>query len=235
MIIDVRSGGGAVSGSRSAPPTLTAYTAEVLRKKILDGEYPFGAWLDQQALAQELGTSLVPIREGLRQLEAEGLVRLEPRRGAFVVDLSVDAVAEIYLIREALEELATIQAVPNLGVPDLERLAAVLVEMEVATAARDFGRLLELNRTFHFIIYAQAGLPKLLTMITGLWQQSTLYRRFYTYLPARSDQALAEHQAIYAACLRRDAAAAGAAVRANVRQTVEGIVHTLHFDRPTPT
>jgi DNA-binding GntR family transcriptional regulator len=212
------------------PPTVTEYTVKILRSRILNGEYPFGSRLDQQALAEELGTSVIPIRESLRQLEGEGLVRLQPRRGAFVVDLSVDALREIYFIREALEELAVQQAVPNLSQKELAQLAAVIEKMESATATYNFSELLALNRTFHFLIYERSGMPKLVELIASLWQQSALYRSLYTYLPARTAQALAEHKEIYEACKRADASAAGKAVRNNVRQTVEGIVQKLTIE-----
>jgi DNA-binding GntR family transcriptional regulator len=219
-----------VMQNNQRPPTVTEYTVKILRNKILDGEYPFGSRLDQQALAEELGTSVIPIRESLRQLEGEGLVRLQPRRGAFVVDLSVDSLREIYLIREALEELAVQQAVPNLSPQELVQLAAVIEEMESATANYHFSKLLDLNRTFHFLIYGKSEMPKLVELIASLWQQSALYRSLYTYLPERTAQALAEHKEIYEACRRADTSAAGKAVRNNVRQTVEGIVQKLMIE-----
>ncbi len=210
-----------------SPPTVTGYVLNTLREGILAGRYPLGSRLDQQALAGELGVSVIPIRESLRQLEAEGLVSIYPRRGAFVTDLSANDLEEIYLIREVLEEMATQLAVSNLRSNALNQLKEIILEMEVATAARNYSRLLELNRTFHFTIYEASLRPLLLQMISGLWDRSSLYRRLYTYLPERAPQALAEHKEIYAACESGDALAAGKAVRRNIRQTVAGIKQKL--------
>lgn len=209
------------------PLTIADYVRDAIRSQILHGDHPLGAKLDQQALAEALGVSVIPVRESLRQLEAEGLVRIYPRRGAFVADLSLDELQEIYLIREVLEALATRLAVPHFSPRDLETLAESIEHMEEATVAQDFARLLDLNRTFHFTIYNASGRPLLLTMIEQMWGRSALYRRLYTYLPERAPQALAEHQAIYAACQKGNAGAASEAIRNNVRQTVEGILQSL--------
>jgi len=82
----------------SGPITVTAYVVDTLRKGILAGDYQIGEKLDQKLLAEKLGVSIIPVREGLRQLEAEGLIRLVPRRGAFVAELSIAELKEIYLI-----------------------------------------------------------------------------------------------------------------------------------------
>ena len=119
------------------------------------------------------------------QLEAEGLVSIYPRRGAFVTELSVDELKEIYEIREVLEDLATQLAVPNLSPNALQQLGGIIEQMEGATAAHDFARLLELNHSYHFSIYEAAHRPFLLQMISSLWDRGSLYRRLYTYLPDR--------------------------------------------------
>ena len=112
-------------GRTKAPPTTTSYVMEAIREGILGGRYPLGSRLDQKAIAAELGVSLVPVREGLRLLEAEGFVNIYPRRGVFVIDASVDGLQELYRIREVLEELATQLAVPNLTDPTLDRLGDI--------------------------------------------------------------------------------------------------------------
>jgi DNA-binding GntR family transcriptional regulator len=218
------------SDSAQSPPTVTSYVLSTLRAGILAGRYALGSRLDQQALADELGVSVIPVRESLRQLQAEGLVSIYPRRGAFVTQLSSDDLEEIYLIREALEGLATQLAIPNLAPETLAGLADTIRRMQRATAAGDFAQLLGLNRTFHFSIYEASQRPLLLQMISSLWDRSSLYRRWYTYLPERAGQALAEHREIYAACQMGDAQAASRAVQRNIRQTVAGIRHKLEAD-----
>ena len=87
---------------KAAPPTLAGYVVSAIREGILNGRYPVGGRLDQKSLADELGVSIIPVREGLRQLEAEALVTMLPHRGAFVASFSIDRLLEIYRIRAVL-------------------------------------------------------------------------------------------------------------------------------------
>lgn len=207
-----------------SPPTTTVYVLESIRNDILNGHHPLGSRLDQKAIAEDLGVSLVPVREALRMLEGEGIVKIYPRRGAFVTDISTDELEEIYLIREELEELATKKAVPNLTSQHLAELSQIIEQMEETTAHQGFAQLMELNQRFHFTIYNASNLPLLSEMMTGLWVRSSLYRRVFTYIPTRAVQALEEHKDIYAACRAGDSEAAGKAVRWNIRQTVEALL-----------
>jgi len=174
-----------------------------------------------------LGVSLIPVRESLRQLGAEGFVRIVPHRGAYVVDLSIADLQEIYFIREVLEEAATQLAVARLPAQTLDQLEGLVETMDKATESQDFSQLLDLNREFHFAIYQACGNTLLLQSISGLWDRSRRYRQLYTYLSDRAPQALAEHKVICAACLARDPLAAGTAIRNNVRQTTLGILAKL--------
>jgi DNA-binding GntR family transcriptional regulator len=212
------------------PQTIVDYVLTAIRGGILTGRYSPGSKLDQQTLADELGVSIIPVRESLRQLEVEGFVRIHSRRGAFVAELSVAELKEIYLIRETLEELATLLAVPLLTPAGLEQLNTILEEMAEATRQQDFAKLLDLNRLFHFTIYEASQRPLLLQMVTTLWDRSSLYRRWYTYLPERAEQALIEHRHILAACQRGEARAAGEAIRYNIRQTTAGILARIGQD-----
>lgn len=212
------------------PPTTTAYVMDSIREDILNGHHPLGSRLDQKAMAEALGVSLVPVREALRMLEGEGFVTINPRRGAFVTDISADELEELYLIRAELEELATQMAVPNLTPAQVNELSDIIEQMEEATVEQDFAHLMDLNQTFHFTIYAASNLRLLIEMMTSLWNRSSLYRRVFTYLPERALQALQEHKNIYAACQIGDPVSAGKAVRNNIQQTVAALLDELQKD-----
>jgi DNA-binding GntR family transcriptional regulator len=134
---------------------------------------------------------------------------------------------DIYFVREVLEETAAQLAAPKLTKDAKARLKQLAGDMNYSTKRSDFARLLQLNREFHFSIYASCGNDLLVEMIAGLWDRSSRYRHLYTHLPERAPRALAEHVEIYEACLAGNAKAAGRAVRNNVRQTVEGLTATL--------
>jgi len=212
------------SASVQSPPTTTAYVLDSIRNNILNGYYPLGSRLDQKAIAEDLGVSLVPVREALRMLEGEGFVNINPRRGAFVTDISAEELEELYMIRAELEDLATRRAVPNLTPAQLTELANIIEQMEEATNEQDYARLMELNQAFHFTIYNASNLRLLSEMMPSLWNRSRLYRRVFTYLPERAVQALQEHKEIYNACRAGDSESAGKAVRRNIHQTVSALL-----------
>src|SRR6185437_616862 len=169
------------------------------------------------------GVSIIPVRESLRQLEAEGLVEKRPYRGAFVAELSMTELMDIYVTREALEDLATRLAVVRMTPETLDNLESLIAEMESATAAGDRAALFDLNASFHFTLYTASQNTILCQLIESLWDRSTVYRRRFTFMPERAGRALAEHQEILAACRRGDEEAAGRAVRENVAQTTRAI------------
>ncbi len=194
-----------------------------IRQEILSGRLVAGTRIDQHAIAEDLGVSLIPVRESLRQLEAEGLIEKRPYRGAFVVELSMTELMNIYVTREVLEELATRLAVARMTAETLDSLEKLIAEMDGATAAGDRDALFDLNASFHFTLYTASQNAILCQLIESLWDRSTVYRRRFTFMPGRAVQALAEHHEIFAACQRGDVAAACAAVRANVAQTTRAI------------
>src|SRR5678810_63542 len=83
--------------------TLTGMTADAIRERILRGRYPEGSPLRQDAIGAELGVSRIPVREALRQLEAEGLVTFNPHRGAIVSSLSLEEIGELFELRAEIE------------------------------------------------------------------------------------------------------------------------------------
>ena len=187
-----------------------------LRTGILSGRYPVGSKLDQQALAGELGASHIPIRESLRQLEAEGLVRILPRRGAFVSELSIAELREIYLIRQALEPIATGLAVPSISASTILKLRGLVDRM--ALLNEDQERWQQCNRQFHFAIYADARSPFLLQLIGLLWDRSSLFRNFYTRLETHRDHSQHAHIDILDACARHDPEAAAKAMTDHIHE-----------------
>lgn len=200
--------------------TVTDQVYEQVRNRIRSGALVPGARIDQNALARTFGTSIVPVREALSRLRADGLVRLVPHRGAFVEAISPHELIDICSTREVLEEQAARLAAPNLSDDDLTRLDHLLADMDDATRRHDYDALFALNRAFHFTIYAAAGRRHLLQIIRQLWDKGDRYRRIYSELPERAPKALGEHRAIVEACHRRDAAAMGYTVRHHIHQTM---------------
>src|SRR5437868_8619898 len=141
--------------------SLTSAVAEKLREQIIRGEIPEGAQLRQDAIASQYHVSRIPVREALRQLDAEGLIVIVPNRGAVVPALSPDDVEELFSIRALLEPEVLKLSIPHLTDEDFDAADAIL-QKYVSELRRDdhvsaWGRL---NWQFHETLYARANQPR---------------------------------------------------------------------------
>ncbi|MBO9384701.1 MAG: GntR family transcriptional regulator [Roseiflexus sp.] len=157
----------------------------------------------------------------------QGLVQISPRRGVFVVELSIDEFREIYSIREVLEELAIQKALPHMTPTYLEHVSQINARFIQAIQDRACATALEINQEFHLALYEPAQQPLLIDLISSLSTRSMRYRQIYVNLPNRAQQAIVDHETILAACRNRDVVAAGQAVRSHLRRTLEGVLATL--------
>lgn len=170
---------------------------EALRKAILRGEYKAGQNLRQEELADRFGVSRIPVREAMRQLEAEGLITIYPNRGAIVTELSALEAQELYEIRLALETTALRLAIPKITPEELRRAEEILTRTDRETETNNLG---ELNWEFHAALYLPAGRPRLFGMIHNLHLSVDRYMRFeYTALDYLGKSQI-EHRSLLAAC-----------------------------------
>lgn len=177
--LDAAGGGGAGgaggAGDASAYEPMARAVARHLRDAIYDGKLARGAPIRQEAVAQELGVSRIPVREALRELEVEGLVTIRPHSGARVAVLDFAECVELYMIRERIEPLAFGDSVDNLSpdqAADLAKLAQRIEELK-----GDGKAWIEADRQFHVASYAGARLPRLLDMVVSFWNTTQQYRR----------------------------------------------------------
>jgi DNA-binding GntR family transcriptional regulator len=191
-------------------------TLEAVRERILSGAYPEGEPLRQDAIAEELGVSRIPIREALRQLEAEGLVVFNPHRGAVVSSLSLDEIDEVFALRADIETALLRRAIPLLDAEHLDRAAEVLARYEHALRIHDVLAYGKLNWQFHCTLYDPAGRPVTLAIVHRLHQQADRYVRMQLALTHGEDRANEEHRAILDAARRRDVKKATALLREHV-------------------
>jgi DNA-binding GntR family transcriptional regulator len=141
--------------------------AKGIRAMIQEGELLPGTVLRQRDLAERFRVSPTPVREALRQLEAEGFVINQLHRGASVVRTEDARLEENFLIRAQLESLAASLAATKVTDDDLKQLEQLLGEVDRTT---DEVERNELNRRFHFAIYEAARSPTLLSLLTLLWR-----------------------------------------------------------------
>ncbi|AMB86741.1 GntR family transcriptional regulator [Pseudomonas agarici] len=152
-----------------------AVIEETLRGAILDGRLPCGMALRQQELATLFGVSRMPVREALRQLEAQELLHVVQHKGAVVAPLIDDTSTENYNLRILLESEALRLSVPLLTEEDLAQSATYIDQLETKTDYAQVGRL---NRLFHMSLYSKAPNHKLLSLIEQSLVEEERFLRF---------------------------------------------------------
>jgi DNA-binding GntR family transcriptional regulator len=195
--------------------------AAQLRERIFAGELAPGAFLDEVALAAQMKISRTPLREALKVLTAEGLVRHEPRRGCFVNQVTARDLDEIFPVIALLEGRCAHEAALHASDADLERLQALHDKLARHARARRINEYYAVNFEIHEAIIALADNRWLAQVIGDLRKIVKLARLQQLHAPGRLDQSLAEHLAVFAALNARDAEGAEAAMRTHLtRQRV---------------
>ena len=142
------------------------------RSRILKGTLAPGSAVNQEALAADLGVSITPLREALRRLEMEGLIRLEAHRTMSIAPLTSRELDEMYAIRTELDPLAAGLAASNVSEAQLE----IIYQLARQKAANDPVLQLERNRGFHRAVYSSCGNNALINLLEQLWDRTDRYR-----------------------------------------------------------
>jgi DNA-binding GntR family transcriptional regulator len=212
--------------------TKQEFVYQTLRRAILACELQPGERLVIDDLAARLGVSIIPVREALQILQAEGLVASVPHVGAAVAPISRESIVDVFTVLEGLELMAT-RLVAQEGSPAaLHTLARLVAVMDTASQAGRFEEWADLNTRFHHAISASTGLPLLGEMtdrVLGRWDR---VRRYYFngVLCHRVPDAQREHRDILAAIVARDFPALESHVRTHNRGALAAYLAHLEHD-----
>ncbi len=193
----------------SAPPVIQPTVPEMvllyLRRLLVTGELSPGSKVPVDAVAKTCNVSPVPVREALKQLQNEGVVVNEPRRGYWVTTHSREEFAEVQHITSLLEREAIRLGAPNLTDEDILRMDDYRIEMERALAEGDLWTTNIAHREMHFVPYRAASMPRLVREIERLWEHTDHYRVLYLHKDSDVQQvSLNQHLDIIEACRSRD-------------------------------
>jgi DNA-binding GntR family transcriptional regulator len=199
------------------------YVADALRGAIQQGGLADGAVLNQAAIAAHFGVSRVPVREAMRQLQAEGLIETRAHRLAVVRGLDIDRLIEVYDLRALIEGYLVEKAVPNIDADVLAELKAI--DKEMRTEA-DHSRWLALNARFHERLYAPSGDETALELVEQLRSRAERYVRLWSRGSGihRPKEAGREHQAILKLVAAGDGPGARQAIEAHVHGTRDRVI-----------
>ncbi|GFM62891.1 GntR family transcriptional regulator [Pseudomonas cichorii] len=165
-----------VLGNEQPPAHLArAVIEEKLRNAIIDGSLPSGTALRQQELATLFGVSRMPVREALRQLEAQSLLRVETHKGAVVAPLITEDAVDAYALRILLESQALRLSIPLLDAEDLATARRCIEALEVET---DYSKMGTLNRLFHMALYAKTPNKRLMRLVEEGLNEEERFLRF---------------------------------------------------------
>ena len=222
------------TASDSAIPrqSLTSAVADKLRDQIIRGEIPEGAQLRQDAIATQYQVSRIPVREALRQLDAEGLIAIVPNRGAVVPALSPSDIGELFSIRALLEPEVLKMSIPGLTQDDFSEAEAVLRKYVGELRRQDhvsaWGRL---NWQFHSILYSRANQPRFMAIIRNVNNSGERYTRLQLYLTHGIKRANEEHHQILELCRQRRVEAACNLLREHIKYAGESLKSALEQRR----
>jgi DNA-binding GntR family transcriptional regulator len=197
--------------------------AQQLRDRIFYGALAQGSFIDEAALCVDLKISRTPLREALKVLTAEGLVRHEPRRGSFVNEVSAKDLDEIFPIIALLEGRCAFEAAQNISDSDISALDGLHERLQQHAAAQLINDYYATNLTIHEAIITLANNRWLAQVISDLRKILKLARLQQLHAPGRLAQSLQEHLAIYAALRARDCEGAEAAMRTHLTRQHEAL------------
>ncbi len=196
--------------------TATSRAYDHVKQAILDRAYPGGALLSEGEIATAVGVSRTPVREALLRLETEGLLRLYPKRGALVLPVSPQEIADVMETRELVETFTAGKA--EIGAGLVEELTGLLEAMREHATGEDAKEFARADRCFHRTLVAAAGNEILTQLYDSMRDRQLRMARLTAADPARSADAITEHAEILEAIRSTD--------RRRIRNAIHRHLHT---------
>ena len=209
--------------------TKTQIILDEVRARIVSGVLAPGERLIIRAVAEDFACSDIPVREALRTLESEGLVRIIPHGGARVTEFDGEELLELTEARALLEPEATVRAAKSMQLADVERLRGILDRMRSPdVSGADYGRL---NREFHQAILAHCPNRIIVGLIEDLWARAERGRAVHRLFEGHRGTSTEHHEKIVGAITDRDFETLRAVCVAHAAHGVGAIRRLVDEDR----
>lgn len=207
--------------------SLPQQVAELLRRRLIEGELPAGSKLNERVLCEQLGVSRTPLREAIKLLAAEGLVALEAGRGAFVPVPSPEDIAQTFDVIAVLEGLAAERAAAHITEAQLSELQALQFDMQAAFERRDLKAYYAANAQVHDVLSLAAHNA----VLRQTWQQLNLRLHALRFRSNQDEakwrQALAEHAEMLLALRQRNGAALRTLLETHLHRKRDAVLEKL--------
>ncbi len=200
---------------------------EQLEHDILIGKYSRGDVLTEMKLSETLGVSRTPIREALRRLEQEHIIE-ETTRGAVVIGISTDDLADMYEIRMQLEGIVAARTAVNITDSGLEKMRAAL-ELQKYYADKTEGdnsdNIKNLDSQFHDLLYLYSGSKAFYDTLSPIHKKMIKFRKASVKVHSRAKSSVTEHEEIYAALANHDSEMAARLTIQHVKNARDNILN----------
>ena len=209
--------------------TLAAAIADQLRQAILDGSHLAGAQLRQDALAETYGVSRIPVREALKHLEVEGLVKIVSHSGAVVAELSLDEIRQTFELRAVVETWLLAAAIPFMTQQDLAEAEAIVETMDEA-GIESWG---DMNWRFHERLYRPANRDHITAMIRRIHEGTDRYIYMHMKVTDGKAKAQSDHRQILSLCRDKDLHRAVAFLQDHILDVADKLIGSVEAARET--
>ena len=202
---------------------------EELRMLIMTGKIKPGVRMMEIELADSMGVSRTPVREAIRQLEKENLVTIEPRKRAYVSDISPHDLNEMLVVRETLEGLAIQLAADRMSADDVDVICGVNLDYAEALQNNDKEKLIKLDTQFHSLITKGSGNPYLIELCQQVQERVLRFRYIYFKSIKRAEDVIEEHKAILGMLQNKDSIGARRCMEDHILKLRESIQRDEDF------
>ena len=210
------------------PLTVAQTVAAQIRERILKRDIRGGEPLRQEAIAKSYGTSIIPVREALRQLEAEGLVELQAHRGAIATELTLSKALEWIHLRRLIEIDLIGRAIDNITETDIKKAYDVLgIFDDALDHRREIEHWSAYNWEFHSALYSPANRPETMKVLSSLHRKCDRYIRLQLLGGDHIARAEEEHHELVEICRKRDKRAAKALMQQHIVGVEEDLAEQL--------
>jgi len=211
-------------------PNLRDRVYEILKRAIISQEICPGEKIDEEAIAKQLGVSRTPIRETLCRLENEGIVKIVPRRGAFVIKHSREKITEILTVREVLEGFAARLAAGSINGQTIEQMRSLFKDYSESTIRDRLKDYTQADLEFHNLIIKASKNNLLISFMNTLNDHIQMLRLQTFPLEGRPEHSMAEHVHIIEALEKKDPSLAESLMREHIRNVRESALKHFRDD-----
>ena len=199
-------------------------TDEELKREILVGEIAPGTRMMEIELADEMGVSRTPVREAIRKLEKEGLVTIEPRKGAYASDVSIKDMVDVLEVREDLEAMAAAMAAQKVNKDEKQALIEATMEYKEAVESERTEDIIRCDEKFHQLIVNYSGNKTLIQLFSQVQELALRFRYLYYDDFSRYERMPMEHREIEEAILSGDYEKARVAAGEHVKKLKQFVI-----------